>query len=353
MNNMTLPLSGLVVVDFSQFLAGPACSLRLADLGAEVIKVEKPGVGDICRQLYVAKQKIGDESTIFHAINRNKKSVCLDLKQEQGYQQAIELIKGADVVIQNFRPGIAQKLGIDYDTLKTINPKLVYGSVSGYGADSKVWKHKPGQDLLAQSMSGLVWNNGNSERPTPMGLAIADLSAAYDLTQAILSLLIRRGTTSQGGFTEVSLFESLMALQSERVLEQLNPEEVERKSSGDASGIYSCQQGHIAIGCIDINCLKAAMEMGSAQSLESIFRSKPRDAWVAHLSSNNVPCTPVLDLIELRQSEHYKSLNFEQGIYCQNDIVLKTTRCPITIDGERFTSPVGAPSVGEHNHLYL
>lgn len=350
------PLQGIKVVDFSQFLAGPACSLRLADLGAEVIKVERPGVGDICRQLYVAKQKVGDESTIFHAINRNKKSVAIDLKSETGYQDALQLVASADVVIQNFRPGVAQKLGIDWPRLRRVNPRLVYGSVSGYGADSKAWKDKPGQDLLAQSMSGLVWSNGDGSTPQPMGLAIADLTAAYELAQGVLSLLVRRGQTGEGGLAEVSLIESLISLQSVPLFEQLNKGLTSCTSSTDVQGIYQALDGHLSLGSADLIavCKALCIEQNSSLSdLRQYISTQPKQALFMALKSRKIPACPVLDWQELRESDHYKSLNFEQGVFNKQQQLLHTTRCPITVDGERFISPVGAPEIGEHTHLFI
>ena len=127
------PLRGLKVLDFSQFLAGPYASLRLADLGAEVIKVERTGKGDLSRYLYVSDVMIDGESSIFHAINRGKKSIAVDLKSDAGQARIWDLIEDADVVIQNFRPGVMKRLGFDYETLSAINPRLVYCSINGYG----------------------------------------------------------------------------------------------------------------------------------------------------------------------------------------------------------------------------
>ena len=149
-------LEDILILDFSQFLSGPSASLRLADMGARVIKIEKPSIGDICRHLYVSDTKIEGESTIFHAINRNKESHAADIKNEVDLIKIKELIKKADVVMHNFRPGVMQRLGLDYDTVKTINPSVIYGEISGYGNEGP-WKDLPGQDLLLQSVSGLTW----------------------------------------------------------------------------------------------------------------------------------------------------------------------------------------------------
>src|ERR1044071_7904529 len=133
------PLEGIIVVDFSQFLSGPSAGLRLADMGAQVIKIERPGIGDICRQLYVSDVKIEGESTIFHAINRNKQSFAADLKNEADLAQVKKIIAKADVVLHNFRPGVMRRIGLGYETVKAINPTIIYAEVNGYG-DEGPWR---------------------------------------------------------------------------------------------------------------------------------------------------------------------------------------------------------------------
>mgnify|MGYP002010178154 CR=1 FL=1 len=167
-NNMSRPLEGLTVLEFSQFLSGPYAGLRLSDLGARVIKIERPEVGDLCRTLYISDTDLEGDSTLFHAINRNKESFSANLKDPKDLELVKKLIAKADIITQNFRPGVIEKIGLDYESVKKINPQIVYGSISGYGSDGP-WKDLPGQDLLAQSRTGLVWLNGNGgEAPTPM-----------------------------------------------------------------------------------------------------------------------------------------------------------------------------------------
>src|ERR1700761_155666 len=143
------PLEGLLVVDLSQFLSGPSASLRLADLGARVIKIERPGAGDLCRQLYISNLSLDGDSTLFHSINRNKQSYAADLKNPEDMARIRKLLARADVMIQNFRPGVMEKIGLGYDAVRQINPRLVYGEITGYGS-SGPWRDKPGQDLLVQ-----------------------------------------------------------------------------------------------------------------------------------------------------------------------------------------------------------
>ncbi|CAK8742232.1 Acetyl-CoA:oxalate CoA-transferase [Sodalis praecaptivus] len=193
-----LPLAGLMVLDFSQYLAGPSAALRLADMGARVIKVERPEGGDGSRRLSLRNQWVGEDSLLFHTINRGKESFTADLKDPQALALVKMLIAQADVVIENFRPGVMDKIGLGFDAVKTLNPRLVYASVTGYGTRGP-WAKKAGQDLLIQAMSGLTWLNGDRDQPpTPFALSVADSLAGTHLVEGILACLIHRGKTQQG-----------------------------------------------------------------------------------------------------------------------------------------------------------
>ena len=207
------PLEGITVLDFSQFLSAPSATMRLADLGARVIKVERPDSGDICRTLYVSNLKIEEDSSLFHSINRNKDGVSLDLKDPACREDLETLLSLADVMVVNFRPGVAKRLGLDYAAVSASHPKIVYGEITGYGTTGP-WSARPGQDLLVQSLSGLAWLNGNQDQPpTPMGLSVADLFAGQHLAQGILAALIKRAACGEGSYVHVSMLESVMDMQ--------------------------------------------------------------------------------------------------------------------------------------------
>jgi CoA:oxalate CoA-transferase len=187
------PLHGILVLDFSQFLSGSLATLRLADMGARVIKIERPGAGDLGRTIYLSDTDVHGENTLFHAINRNKQSYSADLKNPSDLEKLRRLIALADVMVQNFRPGVIERLGLGYDKVSQINSRLVYGIVSGYG-NAEAWRDRPGQDLLAQARSGIMWLSGNDgDPPTPMALAIADMLAGHNLCEGILASLVGRG----------------------------------------------------------------------------------------------------------------------------------------------------------------
>jgi CoA:oxalate CoA-transferase len=375
-NSTIKPLAGLLVLDFSQFLAGPSAALRLADFGARVIKIERPKSGDLCRQLYISNLQLDGDSTLFHSINRNKESYAADLKNPEHLVKVHELIRRADVVIQNFRPGVIERLGLDYETLKEKYSRLVYASVTGYG-NLGPWRDKPGQDLLAQSLSGLPWLNGDADQsPVPFGLSVADMFAGAHLVQGILACLVRRGHTGQGGLVEVSLLESILDLQFEVLSTHLNDGEKlpERARINNANaylgapyGIYATVDGYIAIAMGSVVHLGELLDcpeltkfadpktwFAQRDAIKGILSTHLRKQvtcyWLERLERADYWCSDVLTWKQLRQHEAYRVLNFEQEVLRPNGITLRTTRCPIRIDGHIFTSTKGSPRVGEDNH---
>lgn len=268
--NTAAPLEGLRVVDFSQFLSGPYCSLRLLDLGAEVLKVENPDGGDLTRRLYLSGARIGEDSTLFHAINRGKRSVALDLKTPDGRSRALDLARSADIVIQNFRPGVAERLGLGYSDLSKDNPKLIFGSISGYGPDGP-WANLPGQDLLVQARSGVLWLSGDRDSgPVPIGIPVADIMAGAHLAQGILAALFQREKRDIGALVETSLLEAMVDLQFEFLTTYLNNghEPPVRSVTGSANGyqpapygLYETADGHVALAMGDIAALADTLDL--------------------------------------------------------------------------------------------
>jgi len=368
------PLEGLLVLDFSQFLAGPSAALRLADLGARVIKIERPETGDICRQLYITNLKLDGDSTLFHSINRNKQSFAADLKNPAHLEQVKRLIARADVLIQNFRPGVMERIGLGYDEVARLNPKLVYGIVTGYGSTGP-WADLPGQDLLAQSRSGLVWLTGEADRPpTPMGLAVCDLAASAHLVQGILACLVRRGVTGAGGKVEVSLLESTLDLQFELTSTFLNDGgKLPQRSTvnnghaylGAPYGIYETADGYLALAMGSVVKLADLLELPvlagytdpetwftARDEIKALIRghlkTRPTGHWLDRLVPADYWCAEVLDWQQLFQHAAFKELDWIVEVRREDGPTMKTTRCPITIDGVRYKSNLGAPRVGQH-----
>jgi len=371
------PLAGLVVLDFSQFLAGPACSLRLADLGARVIKIERPGVGDLCRQLYISNLELDGDSTLFHSINRNKQSFAADLKDPDDLARIKRLLARADVLIQNFRPGIMERLGLGYAQVRGLNPRLVYATVTGYGNEGP-WRDKPGQDLLAQSLSGLTWLSGNADQgPVPIGLAIADMLAGAHLAQGILACLVRRGITGMGGLVEVSLLESVLDYQFEVLTTHLNdggqlPQRSKINNAhaylGAPYGIYATTDGYLALAMGSVPRLgellgcPALLAYADPKTwftqrdeiktiLAEHLQTGTTAQWLGILEPADVWCADVFTWPKLLAHDGFKVLDMVQQVSRSNGATLRTTRCPIRIDGALLTSPVGAPKIGEHNQV--
>ena len=375
------PLAGLVVLDFSQFLSGPLASLKLADLGARVIKVERPGTGDLCRNLYLSDTDIDGDNSLFHAINRNKESLSADLRDAADREMLRRLIRRADVMIQNFRPGVIERQGFGYDDVKAINPAIVYGSISGYGEDGP-WRDLPGQDLLAQARSGLLWLTGSrDDPPMPMGLAAADMLAGNALAQGILAALVGRGMHGRGAHVQTSLFEAMIDFQFEVLTTHLNDgRRVPVRSAvngahaylGAPYGVYRTADGYLALAMTpSLEKLAALMEisgldrfLGDPGALlqdrdeikaiiaEAVEKRTTAD-WLAILQPADIWCSEVLDWPQMLASEAYRHLDFEQAITRNGAIRLNALRGPIRIDGQTLKSTRAAPALGADRETIL
>ena len=373
---MTKPLEGLTVLEFSQFLSGPYAGLRLADLGARVIKIERPGVGDLCRNLYISDTDLEGDSTLFHAINRNKESFAANLKDASDLDVVKKLIEKADIITQNFRPGVIERIGLDYENVKKINPKIVYGTISGYGSTGP-WSSLPGQDLLAQSRTGLVWLNGNGgEAPTPMGLAVADMLAGHTLVEGILAAVIKRFRTEKGSHVETSLVEALLDFQFEVLTTYFNDgnRKPERSSYNNAHaylsapyGIYKTSNGYIAIAMTPLPQLGELLNLDSIKNLHDQkewftkrdeikknigewIQKETTEHWLNILEPADIWCAKVLDWETMVKHKGFKILDMVQRIQRDDGLDIETLRCPIKIDGEIFKSNKAAPKIGNDNN---
>jgi len=253
---MKQALAGLKVIDFSQLLQGPYATQMLGDLGADVIKIERYGSGDIYRGMTFFNQWIaGDESPCFMAWNRNKRSIAIDMKKEAGKKIILQLIEQADIVVENFRPGVMERLGYGYEALKKINPKIIYCSASGWGSDGPYLK-RPGQDLLVQSVSGAIMTSGKkSDGPVALGTALCDQVNAFNCVYAILAALYFREKTGIGQEIQTNLLSSAIAFQMQDYFTIQNlGVQFERPESGighpgnpSPFGTYKTKDGYLAI----------------------------------------------------------------------------------------------------------
>lgn len=369
---MKLPLEGVLVLEFSQFMAGPSAGLKLADLGARVIKIERPTHGEGGRQIAIKNLFVNGSSLVFHTVNRNKESFAANLKDQKDMDCVKILLQKADVMTHNFRPGVMEKLGLDYETVKKLNPSMVYATVSGYGTKGP-WVKKPGQDLLAQSVSGLTHLTGDDEDPpTPMGLAVADIFCGTHLAQGILAALFRRTKTNKGTLVEVSLLESMLDFQFEALTTYLNdgqktPKRAQRGAAhaylSAPYGIYKTANSHLALAMIPLDKLSKVLDFKPLKDyknktftkrntimklLQQLFITKTTEHWLDLLEPNDIWCAGVLDYEKLINHEGFEVLQFDQELKLSSNETIHTTRCPIRVNNQRLFSKIPAPEVGQH-----
>ncbi|MEP0367369.1 MAG: CaiB/BaiF CoA-transferase family protein [Cyclobacteriaceae bacterium] len=365
-------LKDILVIDFSQFLSGPSASLRLADMGARVIKIEKPDTGDICRNLYVSDVDIEGESTIFHAINRNKESYSADLKKEEDLKKVKKLLAKADVMLHNFRPGVMDRLGLTYEQVKEINPSIVFAEISGYGETGPL-RELPGQDLLLQAISGLPLLNNNADQPpTPMGVAVVDILGGTYIAQGILACLYQKIKTGEGALVQVSMLESALDFQFEVLACFLNDgHKLPQRSTVNQAhsyvaapyGVYKTQDGYLALAMGHVIQLGELLSCSALaeytnpkewfdrrdeikKDLAEHLQSNTTDYWLSLLEPADIWCSEVFNYDQLLQQEGYKVLDMELVVRTISGTEVKTTRCPIRVDGKVLKSPISAPGLG-------
>ena len=366
-------LEGLIVLDMSQFLSGPFAALRLGDLGARVIKIERPDGGDLCRRLYLTDTEIGGDSTLFHAINRGKLGFAADFKNPADVAAVKGLVAKADVIIQNFRPGVVERLGLDYESAKAVNPRIVYASITGYGEEGP-WAMLPGQDLLAQARSGLMWLNGDRDQgPVPFGLAIADLLAGGAIVQGVLAALVRRGRTGEGAHIETSLLEALVDFQFEVLTTYLNDggRMPTRSAFRNAHaylaapyGVYATRDGFLAIAMTPLDKLAKALDLPSIAGLPAKAGFERRDEikhliadhvagqptayWLGRMQPLDIWCAEVMNWPALLENEAFRRLDMLQTVMRPGGALrCERRRLPFASTASAACS-AAAPRIGEH-----
>ncbi|MEF7613169.1 CoA transferase [Aquincola sp. MAHUQ-54] len=326
-----LPLAGVRVLDVSQVMAGPYACMLLADLGADVVKIEPPGGGDQTRGAMGFKMK-GPDSMGFLNMNRNKRSVTLDLKSESGREVLYRMAKEADILVENYRPGVMKRLGIDYDTLAALNPALVYVSISGFG-QSGPWAGRPGFDLMAQAMSGVMSVTGYpGSAPVKAGVPVADIGCALFATYAMLSAYIGAKATGQGQYVDASLFDSALAFSVWDISEYWGTGR-EPEPLGTANRMSAPYQamkaadGWFVMGATNQKLwqtlcrvierpdlladarfatvpLRLANRLVLVEELERSFAADTSERWIERLLAEGIPAGPILTYPQAFDSEH-------------------------------------------------
>lgn len=321
---MTQSLQGIKVVDLSRVLAGPSATQILADLGAEVIKIERPNVGDETR--YWSPPKFTDDTSAYFAtVNRNKRSLTVDITQPQGQEIIKKLIADADILVENFKVGNLKKYGLDYDSVKQLNPKLIYASLTGFGQTGD-WADKAGYDYIIQGLSGLMSITGASDgEPQKVGVAVVDLFAGMQLTTGILSALLARHTTGKGQHVDVALLDSAVAMLANVGMNCLASGKVPPRLGNAHPNIvpyqvFNAKDGYFILACgNDGQFAKTCQAMGQnwhenelystnpqrvtnretlIPEMQTVFLSKNRDDWLALFDEFQVPCGSIHNIKE-------------------------------------------------------
>jgi crotonobetainyl-CoA:carnitine CoA-transferase CaiB-like acyl-CoA transferase len=342
-----------------------------------VIKIERPIKGEAGRQIAIRNIFVDGSSLVFHTINRNKESYAADLKDPEDLARIKTLIQQADVITHNFRPGVMEKIGLDYEAVKAINPRIVYGVVTGYG-NKGPWALRPGQDLLIQSLSGLAYLSDTKDAgPVPFGLATADMICGAHFVQGILAALIKRAKTNQGVLVEVSLLESTLDLQFEVITTYLNdgaklPQRSAVKGNGHAYlsapyGIYQTKDNYLSLAMGDLHKIGEAIGVDLSAYTEKTswfdnrdeimtllaeqIKNKTTAEWLVILETAGIWCSEVLNYEQTLQHEGVKVLSMQQQVTLPDGSSLSTTRCPIRINGQKLYSDKAAPRPGAHTEV--
>ncbi len=325
MTELDQPLTGLKVIDFTQVMMGPCCTQTLGDYGADVIKIERMGAGDLSRT--AIPDPAGLQNPVFCSLNRNKRSIALDLKSPEGMAIVHRLLETADVVTNNFRAGVMDRMGLGYDALSARNPGLIYAEGTGFGPKGP-YSHKGGQDILAQAMSGVMARKCHPSEPTLIyPTALADYSAGMHMVQGILLALIQRGRTGRGQRVEVSLYDSMLAMQMQEASMWLMRERDFSWGAMPFTGCFDTTDGAIVIvGAFKANplqeiCIALGLPDLSADprfnsyetasthrnALHAMLRERiatnSTAHWIAALEARDLLCSPVRPLFDALADE--------------------------------------------------
>ncbi|MEX1078008.1 MAG: CoA transferase [Homoserinimonas sp.] len=374
-------MSGIRILDLTQVMSGPFCTMMLADLGADVIKIENPEGGDQTRKDWGFAIK-GDDSRAFLALNRNKRSVCLDLKSEEGLQDFYALVETADVVIENFRPGVTKRLSIDYDTLREISPQLIYASISGFGQTGPYSKY-PGYDLIAQGMTGVMSVTGEADGgPVKCGLPISDLGAGMFCAIGILGAVVARQKTGEGQYLETSLFESALAMSVWESTEFFATGNVPQRtgSANRMSAPYQAiatKDGHLTIGANNDKLWRGMCKLIDAEQLadderfvdndrrmsnlpelvsvlEGYFAERTTDEWIEMFLDAGLPAGAIRDYgYVLTEDPHVKARNMIGSYDHPVEGELSVLASPIKLYGTPATIRTAPPLLGQHTDEVL
>jgi len=377
MSKLPLPLAGVRILDFSRMLAGPFCTAILADAGADVIKVEGPE-GDDARHF---APKIGEESAYFLLINRNKRSLTLNLKNEEDRRIAHDLARSSDIVVENFRPGVTKRLGIDYETLSGLNSRLVYASISGFGQEGPL-AHRAAYDIIAQAMSGMMSVNGSAgAAPTRVGESFGDLIAGLQAAWSILAALHGRDRDGRGQHLDIAMMDSMFSLMITALSQYLFTGKVPGRI-GNAHPIsapldsFAARDGHLiiavandslfgrlagVIGAPELagddrfanDAARKANEADLKAIIESWTGNRSVEEAVATLEAATVPASPILSIDQVVASAHAGARGLVKNAEHLTAGTIPVVTQPVQFLGSVTPVVKAAPALGQHNDEIL
>ena len=369
-----LPLDGVRVIDLTQVFMGPSATQTLADLGADVIKVEKPGSGDLSRWS-IEPDPAGADNCFFCAVNRNKRSVALDLSRPEGQAVLHDLVRSADVIVNNFRVGVMERLNLGYESLSAINPRIIYASGTGYGR-SGPYAHKGGQDVLTQAMAGTMARRADPSVPLSVyASSHCDYAAGMHLVQGILATLLQRERTGRGGTVDASLYDSTLAMQMTEAAGVFRLGEELNWARMPLLGAFETQDGAVVmVGAFKENPLRhicAALEIDDLSDrypslevqrqhrdeLQRTFRerfaSNSSAYWIERLEAEDILCAPVRGLAEALkdpQTEHNDMIaEFEHPV----GGTMRVLASPVHLSEAPFAVRIVPPALGQHTDEVL
>lgn len=370
---MDEPLKGIKIVDMTAAMAGPFCTMLLADMGAEVLKIEPPGRGDMLRDF--GPPFIEGESAYFLLVNRNKRSMTLNLRTPEGLDILKQLAKDADIVVESFRPNVKHKLGVDYEALSALNPRLIYCSISGFGQDGPL-AYRPGFDPIAQGMSGLTSVTGFPETgPIRVGVAIGDSLGGIFAMYGILLALIERNRSGKGQYVSTSLLEGLVAVLGFQAAKYFGTGEVPERTGNDHAmmspyGTFKTKDGHINIaagnqGMWERLCKTLGLEEliedsrfltvkdrvlnrpALSEILNGKLQGKTSEEWIDILNDAGVACGPILNIKEVFENEQVLHLKMLEEIDHPHCGKIKTIGIPTKLSRTPGSIRKAPPLKGE------
>jgi crotonobetainyl-CoA:carnitine CoA-transferase CaiB-like acyl-CoA transferase len=369
-----LPLAGIRVVDFTQVMMGPVCTQVLADYGADILKIERKGAGDLSRSTFEPVH--GADNPIFCSLNRNKRSAALDLRQPEMIAAVKALIASADVVVNNFRAGVMERMGLGYEDCRALNPRIIYAVGTGYG-ESGPYAHKGGQDVLAQALSGVMMRRADDSIPlSTYPTALADYSAGMHMVQGILLALLQRHRTGVGQKVAVSLYNSMLAMQMQEAAMIMMADSEVNWAAMPLSGTFHASDGPLVmVGAFKANplqdiCKALALpdlstdprfcnlnqQFKHKAELQAMFRERfstnTRAHWLARLEEQDLLCAPVRELREALVDPQ----TIHNGLLMEGPGEGQTVRfvgSPIQMSEAAVTLRRAPPRLGQHTDEIL